>query len=203
MLGLIMSTISGAGDTTATTITASIYYLLHQESDLERLLAELAGAGILGLPKHEQVRNLPFLNAVIKESLRIFAVLTWPMERAVPSGGVKITGTYFPESTSVGCMPAAVHMNTKVFGDDAAVFRPLRWLEADKDRLHRMEAAQIGFSRGRRACIGQHIATMQMRKVIPLLLTTFKVLSDLVEEVVFSLKSIVDESGRSAGIFRC
>lgn len=54
------------------------------------------------------------------------------MERLVPAGGVTIAGMFFPEGTSVGCLPLAVHHNVKIFGNDAHVFRPERWLIPDR-----------------------------------------------------------------------
>jgi hypothetical protein len=69
----------------------------------------------------------------------------------------------------------AMHLNKKVFGEDAKVFRPERWLEASAEQLRVMEMAHIGFGRGRRVCIGQHIAVMEMKKVIPTMLMNFEV----------------------------
>lgn len=178
MLGIIsmlMSTISGAGDTTATTITAVIYNLLQKPSALSTLRTELREAKLFEIPTFKQVHKLPFLNAVIKESMRLFSIPNWPMERKVPAGGASIAGVFFTEGTSVGCMPAAVHLNKKAFGEDADVFRPERWLEADEESLRSMEAAHLGFSRGRRVCLGQNIAVMQMKKVIPALVLGFDV----------------------------
>jgi len=70
---------------------------------------------------------------------------------------------------------AAIHRNTRVFGDDVEVFRPERWLIEDREQLRVMEAAHMGFSRGRRNCLGQNIALLQMKKLIPALLMKFKV----------------------------
>lgn len=106
--------------------------------------------------------------------MRIYPTPTFPMERKVPQGGVTIAGHFFPQSTTVGCMPSAIHTNPSIFGKDAEVFRPERWLEASEQTLRRMEAANLGFSRGRRACLGQHIATMQMKKAIPSILLNFE-----------------------------
>lgn len=107
--------------------------------------------------------------------MRVFPTPTWPIERKVPSGGVEISGTFFPEGTSVGCMPSAVHFNPRAFGEDAEVFRPERWLEADAQTLRAMEAAHLGFSRGRRVCLGQHIAVMKMKTVVAVIFMTFQV----------------------------
>jgi cytochrome P450 len=62
-----------------------------------------------------------------------------------------------------------------VFGDDVEVFRPERWLIEDREQLRVMEAAHMGFSRGRRNCLGQNIALLQIKKLIPTLLMKFKV----------------------------
>ncbi|KUJ08910.1 cytochrome P450 [Mollisia scopiformis] len=175
IVGLLMSTISGAGDTTATTMTAWLFNLMKSPEVMRKLRAEIVEAKLSVPPSFAEVNKLPYLNAVLKESMRVYPTPTFPMERKVPSGGVSIAGTFFPEGITVGCMPSAIHMNPTAFGEDAEVFRPERWLEADEDSLRSMESAHLGFSRGRRACLGQHIAVMQMKKVISSLIVTFGV----------------------------
>ncbi|KAI3327533.1 cytochrome P450 [Xylariaceae sp. AK1471] len=174
IIGMIMSTISGAADTTASNITAILFNLLKNPDTLKKLEAELTDAGLPEIPAFVEVNKLPYLNAVIKESMRVFNSGSWPLERLVPAGGVTIAGMYFPEGTSVGCMPAAIHHNAKIFGEDHEKFCPERWLTSDREHLRQMEAAHMGFSRGRRNCIGQNIAVMQMKKVLPALLMKFK-----------------------------
>jgi cytochrome P450 len=175
-IGLLMSTISGAADTTSTTITATIFHLLKNPVTLVKLVEELKVAKIsTPVPYFAETKDLPYLNAVIKEAMRLFPVLNWPMERRVPAGGVIISGTFFPEGTSVGCMPSAVHQNRAVFGHDVDVFKPERWLDCDPEVLRKMESSHLGFSRGRRVCLGSNIAVVQMKKVIPALVLGFKV----------------------------
>ncbi|KAI1769361.1 cytochrome P450 [Hypoxylon sp. FL1150] len=174
IIGMLMSTISGAGDTTASTVTAVIFNLLKNPASMKRLEDELSHANLPIIPDFAQVNKLPYLNAVIKEGMRLFTVSTWPMERLVPAGGVTIAGMFFPEGTTVGCLPLALHHNVKVFGEDAHIYRPERWLISDREQLRQMEAAHMGFSRGRRNCMGQNIATLQMKKVISALLMNFK-----------------------------
>ncbi|KAI5928246.1 cytochrome P450 [Camillea tinctor] len=170
VVGMLMSTISGAGDTTATTIAATLYYLLRNAPALRALRAELEA-------HPPDTARLPYLDAVLKESMRVFPTPTWPMERRVPAPGATIAGVRFPEGTSVGCLPSAVHKNEAVFGDDAGRFRPERWLEGTGEeggeRRRRMEAAMMGFSRGRRSCLGQNIALLQMRKVVAAVVMRF------------------------------
>jgi cytochrome P450 len=175
IIGMLMSTISGAADTTASNVTATLFHLLKNPDTLKKLEAELTDAELPEIPAYAEVNKLPYLHAVTKESLRVFNASSWPLERLVPAGGVTIAGMYFPEGTSVGCMPAAIHHNAKVFGEDHDVFRPERWLTNDAEHLRQMEAAHMGFSRGRKNCLGQNIAVMQMKKVLPALIMKFKV----------------------------
>lgn len=177
IVGMLMSTISGAGDTTASTLTGILFYLMKNPKDMETLRSELDSHNILGktVPESSEVSKLPFLNAVIKESMRCFSSATWPIERVVPAGGVTIEGTFIPEGTSVGVLPAAVHLNTEIYGSDANIFRPSRWLEANEQTLRAMETSHMGFSRGRRVCLGQNIAVMQMKKTLAVVLQNFEV----------------------------
>lgn len=176
IISTLMSVISAGGDTIATTIIATMHYLLRNPETLAKLEGELSDADIdTPVPRYHQVSKLPYLHAVIRESMRLFSLLNWPLERRVPCGGVTIAGVTFPEGVSVGCNVSALHMNAEFFGDDVDLFRPERWLEAGQEDLRRMEAAHMGFSKGRRVCIGQHIAVMQMKKVIPTLVANFKV----------------------------
>lgn len=174
IVGMLMSTISGAGDTTASTVGAMLFFLLKNPEALRKLEDELAVAGVHEIPTFAEVGKLPYLNAVLKETMRVFTTISFPMERLVPAGGAVVAGMFFPEGMSVGCMPAAVHLNKKIFGDDVHAFRPERWLIDDRERLRLMEAAHMGFSRGRRNCLGQSIAVMSMKKVVPALIMKFK-----------------------------
>ena len=175
IVGMLMSTISGAGDTTATALTAILYLLFKHPQKLMKLEKELRHAKLDRIPTFKQVSKLPYLHAVVREGMRLFSSPTFPIERRVPLGGATIAGMFFPEGTSVGCLPAALHLNKTVFGDDADQYRPERWLTNDPEELKKLEIAHMGFSRGRRVCLGQHIAMMQMKKVIPALVLSFQV----------------------------
>lgn len=187
VLGLLMSAISGAGDTTASVLTATFYYLLKNPSTLTRLETELRASNLDNpVPSFNQINKLPYLHAVMREGTRLFPVLATPIERKVPQGGITIAGIFLPEGTAVGCLQSALHQNPDVFGGDANLFRPERWLEADASRLKIMDAAHMGFSRGRRVCIGQHIAVMQIKKVLAALVMGFDVseFSDVVSLLI-------------------
>jgi cytochrome P450 len=176
VISLLMSMISAASDTSANALVAIFFHLLKTTQALATLLTELQTANLsTPIPSFSEVHKLPYLAAVIKEGMRLFPALTHPLERLVPSGGITLCNTFLSQGTSVGALQIAMHLNKKVFGEDAAVFRPERWLEASAEQLRVMEVAHLGFGRGRRVCIGQHIAVMEMKKVIPAILMGFDV----------------------------
>lgn len=175
IIGLLVSTVSGAGDTTATTITALLFYLVKDPERLAKLREELQHAGLSKdhIPLYRQTAKLPYLAAVIKETMRLFPVLNTPMERRIPSGGATIAGHLLPAGASVGIFTPALHLDKAVFGQDAAHFRPERWIDPNAEGVRRMEQAGMGFRRGRRVCLGQNVALMQMKKVVPALILGF------------------------------
>ena len=60
----------------------------------------------------------------------------------------------------------AVHRSTIIFGPDANVYRPERWLDASEAQLQRMERNnELIFGYGRFKCLGQIVALMELNKV--------------------------------------
>lgn len=179
ILGIIMSTIGAGADTTAGTIAYTLYLLCKHPAAAQRLRAELDEAQRAGAltspPRWSQVSQLPYLDATLKESMRVFPIAAWGLDRIVPPGGATIAGQYIPAGTVVGCQIDAVHLDEEVYGQDSSTFRPERWLEASEDQHRRMDRAFLAFSAGKRTCTGLHIAWLEMKKVLPLLLMNFEV----------------------------
>lgn len=178
VLGVIMSTIGAGADTTAGTLTYTLYLLCQHPSAAHALQAELDEAvrqgSLSNPPKWYQVNRLPYLEAVLKESMRVMPIASWGLDRIVPPGGATISGRYIPAGTVVGCNIDAVHLDEEVYGRDAAAFRPERWLDADEDQRRRMDRAFLAFSAGKRTCTGIHIAWLEMKKTLPLLCMNFE-----------------------------
>ena len=177
VVSLLISMIAAGSDTSSNAIAATMFFLLKNPDKLVKLRAELETVPDLTtpIPAYSQLSKLPYLHAVMREGIRLFPPLTHPIERLVPAGGADIVGKFLPQGTSVGCLQLAMHLNPKVFGADAEVFRPERWLEATAEQLRVMEVAHIGFGRGRRVCIGQHIAVMEIKKVLAAVVVGFEV----------------------------
>ncbi|KAF3355627.1 Ubiquinone/menaquinone biosynthesis methyltransferase ubiE [Verticillium dahliae VDG1] len=168
------SNIVAGSDTTATSLSGILYHLLKAPGTFARLRAE--ADQVSGQARHiswAQTQKMTYLQAVIKEALRLHTAVALPMERVVPTGGVEIEGHFFPEGTLVGINPWVYHRHTAIFGPDADAFNPDRWLTTDAGRLSIMNKNLISFGAGARTCIGRHIAHLQMAKLIPRIVRDF------------------------------
>ncbi|KIY01189.1 uncharacterized protein Z520_02741 [Fonsecaea multimorphosa CBS 102226] len=176
LLGWSLSNINAGSDTTAITLRAIFYFLLLNPPAMSQLMAELESANLSPLPQWRETSNLPYLGAVIKEALRLHTPVGLMLERVVPNGGATICGHFFPAGTIVGCNPAVIHRDKRVYGRRYAVdeYRPERWLEADEEEKAEMERCFMAFGSGKRTCIGKNISLLEVYKLVPLLLKRFK-----------------------------
>ena len=99
------------------------------------------------------------------------------LPRVVPHDGppVELHGFKLPPGTIVGCSPAALHRNKAIFGADADVFRPSRWLEADPQQRRAMERVNLTWGGGARTCPGRYLAEMVVYKAVVALIRAFDV----------------------------
>lgn len=93
------------------------------------------------------ITTLLYSQAVMKEAMRMHPGVAFPLERYVPKGGATISGTWLPEGTNVSVNGAVIHMDKRVFGEDAGQFRPERWLDTSKEQLQLMERSFIAVSK--------------------------------------------------------
>lgn len=100
-------------DTTATSLTYLVWAVLSNPSLRQELEDEVAQ---LQPPyTDEKFESLPILNAVIKETLRLYGAAPAPLPRYVPREGAMLGGYYFPAGTTVATQAWTLHRNPKVF----------------------------------------------------------------------------------------
>lgn len=96
--------IFAGSDTTSITLNAIFYYLLKNQPVLRRLQDEIDGAIRSGQASDPitftQAQRLPYLQAVIKEAMRMHSATGLPMWRVVPEGGAVLSGVTFPAGVS-------------------------------------------------------------------------------------------------------
>lgn len=96
----VVPSIGGGSDTTAITIGAAIYNLCKAPSTLYTLRQELDEKETNGQLSHpvtfKEAQDCPYLQAVIKETMRVYPGNGLPMPRVIPEGGLMLAGRYFP-----------------------------------------------------------------------------------------------------------
>ncbi|KAG4430968.1 hypothetical protein IFR05_013555 [Cadophora sp. M221] len=129
-----MTNIGAGSDTTSISLGSVIYHLCKYPYSMQTLRQEIdtmEKEGSISNPvTFAETQKMPYLQAVLKEALRVHPATGLPLGRVVPKGGKVIAGYAFPEGSIVGINSWVAHANTDVFGPDAHIFRPERWLES-------------------------------------------------------------------------
>ncbi|KAF8753476.1 Cytochrome P450 monooxygenase [Rhizoctonia solani] len=143
-------TIGAGSDTTSNSLGALCYYIashpqvkktLQEELDSVHASADQGEPELAyGLASFEQVKNLPYLNACIKEALRLHSTVGGGLPRVVPPGKtMTVAGETFNEGSIISV--------------------PQRWLDGGSEALNKY---YVPFSTGPRACVGRNLANMNM-----------------------------------------
>ncbi|OKL59413.1 hypothetical protein UA08_05083 [Talaromyces atroroseus] len=144
-------TLVGAGsETTAKVLSIVTFYLLRNKEMLERLRQELSTVGLdSDKSPLSQIEQLPYLNAVINEGLRLMHGVTTRLPR-VAREVIEYKGWAIPPSTPVSQCNYFVHMDPTIFPDPWE-FKPDRWIEAKENNL-RLDRYLVSFGKGSRQC---------------------------------------------------
>jgi len=171
----ILLQIAAGSDTTASAIRATILHLCSNPQVVQKLRQEIATANIADeIISDREAKNLPYLQAVIKEGLRIFPPIAGLMSKEVPAQGDTWNGIFIPGGTRLGFSIWAITRRKDVWGADALEFRPERWLEATLEKAKEMEGTlDLVFSYGRWQCLGKTIAMIELTKALVELVRRF------------------------------
>jgi cytochrome P450 len=170
--------VGGGAETTATCLTATTFHLCKTPRVLQKLQEEIratfASSDAITV---KATGDLPYLNAVVSESLRAFPVASYITPRVAPRGGVVVDGNVIPEGTHMTMGQWYMGRSATHF-DNPKEFVPERWMESDADATQSgsgMRAEEIlrPFSLGPRNCIGKILALAEVRLVLAKLLWSF------------------------------
>ncbi|KAI8146548.1 cytochrome P450 [Fennellomyces sp. T-0311] len=161
-------------ESTASAVAFAIYYLA-AHPDVQQHAREEAirvfGDGYDISPTLKQTRDLPYINMVIKESLRITPPIVSTIAR-VATSDTELAGVFIPKGTRVGLDIYELHRNPQVW-KNPDTFDPERFAPGG-------EAEQIGgmpwapFSSGTRQCIGMNFSLVEQRVLLPMMLRKFE-----------------------------
>ncbi|CAJ2504145.1 Uu.00g115390.m01.CDS01 [Anthostomella pinea] len=119
-------------------------------------------------------KALPYLQAFIWECFRFQPPLFMLFPKVMPPEGDVLAGQKVPGGTNIGIDSWSMARREEIFGKDADVFRPVRFLEASPEHRLLMErTAELVFGSGRWVCIGKVIAHLELNKIYVELLRDF------------------------------
>lgn len=170
MHGSSWNSVAGS-DTTSTSVQSTLLCIVTNPQVYSSLRAEINAAvarGSVSNPVQDfEAKQLVYLQACVLEGLRKFPPLSQLRERVVPPGGDTLAGYHLPAGTFVGLNAWGTQLNKDVYGDDADLFRPERWLTDDVAKLGAMHQTHaLIFGHGSTKCLGASMALMEVTKVI-------------------------------------
>ncbi|TMW65587.1 hypothetical protein Poli38472_008229 [Pythium oligandrum] len=166
-------------DTTALTLTW-LFYVLGQHphvvqairEEIKRKLPDQVGRKDVYLTT-EHTRLLVYLEATIKEVLRLHPVAPTTMKKVVKD--TVICGDIpLYEGQMVSISSYSLARNTDVWGPDASDFKPERWINAETGELIHVPLSKFfSFHAGPRTCVGMNLAMLELRVVLANLFNRF------------------------------
>ncbi|KAJ9067069.1 hypothetical protein DSO57_1003376 [Entomophthora muscae] len=157
-------------DTTANTLTSTIYYLSKhhdiQEHARQEVLA-IVGDNQVVCPTLEMIKSMEYINCIIKESMRIITTVS-QLRRFCQEEFHVGDGTVVPAGSSVVIHNWTIHHNPEVY-PEPDVFNPDRFMDP-----HGVQAQNwMAFGSGSRKCIGINFAFTEQRVVLAMLLQKY------------------------------
>lgn len=87
---------------------------------------------------YEDAKKLPYLQACIKEALRVFHPVSMGTPRVVPKGGITIGEQTFPAGTTLSLNTFSMNLSQDLWGPDAREFKPERWMAEDTAAMEKL-----------------------------------------------------------------
>jgi hypothetical protein len=165
----------GAGaDTVSTILQGFFYYLLRDPESLKMLQEEIDHAQLSTVPQYHEARELPVLNACIKEAYRFHPPVGFGIPRVSPSpNGVTVSGRHFPPGVILSVHSWVIHRTKSIFGSDAEIWNARRWL-GDKEKVAEMDKCLIAFGSGYATCPGKSLAHLEIVKTTALVVRDYE-----------------------------
>ncbi|KIW89822.1 uncharacterized protein Z519_09251 [Cladophialophora bantiana CBS 173.52] len=179
-------TIIAAGHETTSSSFTWVAYLLALHPDIQsRLRAEIHTAIPDGFsPTNSQdssiasvLESLPLLNGVCSEALRVLPAV--PVTMRTAKRNTTLMGHPIAAGTKIIMAPWAVNNDPELWGPDAHVFKPERWIDPETGKPNQTGGASTNYAtmtflHGQRSCIGQNFARAELRALVAAFVGAFE-----------------------------
>ena len=154
-------------ETTAITLSWTLYLLAQHPDILERLRNEVEAATNGGTMTGDTLARTPFLRAVVQESMRLYPP-AWAIGRE-PRRDIEVGGYHIKKGTQILLLPYITHRDGR-FYDDPLAFRPSRWEGDWKPPKY----AYFPFGGGPRYCVGSNFAMMEAMMLLAMIVRRWR-----------------------------
>ncbi|XP_005990636.1 1,25-dihydroxyvitamin D(3) 24-hydroxylase, mitochondrial [Latimeria chalumnae] len=162
----------GGVETTANSLLWAIYNMSCNPHIQEKLHKEIQSVLFTSQsPKAEDLKNMPYLKACLKESMRITPSV--PFTSRTLSRDTVLGDYMLPKGTVLMIDSHALGSSEEYF-DDGKKFKPERWLE-EKNAINPF--AHVPFGIGKRMCIGRRLAELQLQLALCWLVQKYKIIA--------------------------
>ncbi|VDB89892.1 unnamed protein product [Peniophora sp. CBMAI 1063] len=208
LLGQINTFLFAGTDTTSNALSR-ILYLLGLNPDVQtKLRQELVEAGAPDNLDYDLLDRLPYLEAVCRETLRLYAPVRFlqrvarqdhvlPLQEPILDVNGKIMSEVFvPKGTAVYCNIIGVNTDPAIWGPDAKEWKPERWLSPLPEsvisaHIPGIYTNTLTFAGGSRSCIGFKFSQLEMKVMLSQFLPAFRFEPSEKHEIVWRFGGIV------------
>ncbi|KAF6760258.1 cytochrome P450 [Ephemerocybe angulata] len=220
LLGQIGSITFAGMDTTSNSLSRTLHLLSEHHEVQRRLREELQEARMKRGgedPSFEELMTLPYLDAVCKEVLRLYAPVPFllrrvrtdmimPLHTPIQTSfdpKQKLNEIFVPKDTTIIMSLIGCNRNVDVWGEDAAEWKPERWLEPLREsvvgaKVPGVYSHLMTFLGGGRACVGVKFAQLQMKVVLSTLVESFTFAPGS-KEIIWQFNGVIQPTTKDAG----
>ncbi|KAL4485712.1 hypothetical protein ABPG72_010974 [Tetrahymena utriculariae] len=159
LLDNLMTFFIGGTDTTSHLIAMAIYFVCQNEHYYQMTQKEV---DYYKQDTSKSIQDLPFMNAVIKETLRIYGPGNKSFDQKVTED-ITINDIKIEKDIVLTSYVNSVHRDPQIYKEPHS-FRPQRWINQETNDLPSFSF--LPFSSGKKNCIGQHLAMIETRIIL-------------------------------------
>ncbi|KAK1947935.1 Cytochrome P450 86A2 [Phytophthora citrophthora] len=162
--------------------------------EIREQLPELL-TGEIDVPSMEQLAQLPYLEAAMRENLRLNTSMT---TRSPNQDTTLSCGTFIPKDSIVYVCHYASARLKSTWGEDAAEYKPERWIDPETRTLRQFSPFKfVTFIAGPRQCIGMRFAMLELRMIAAVLFSRFDIKTvDSPFDLTYELSTVFPVKGR-------
>jgi cytochrome P450 len=183
-----------AGRDSTSAALSWFFYMVSQHPETEaEIRQEIASkvpalaSGAISSPTMTQANELVYLEAVVKETLRLNPAVPSNIREALKDV-VLCDGTVVKAGETVSWSSYSIGRMPSVWGSDAKEFKPERWIDADTGKLIAVSPFQFPvFNGGPRICLGVKLAMMEIKITAASVLSKYRFTVDPGQDVAYRL----------------